>query len=72
VSVTLNPTELENPEELDTILKKKYEESLEAQRAANQPEDVSDIIAEQEKKRKRKAQKTDDKKKSKKYKEYKF
>jgi len=71
VNITLNPSELENEGALDEILKKKYEEQVEAYKAETQREDVSDIIAEQERKRKRKA-KPSSESESKNYKDFKF
>ena len=52
VELALDPSELERLDEAS--LKARYEKLQKAQRNANAPEDVSDIIAEQERKRKRK------------------
>ena len=73
VDITLNPTELSQLEEglTEDMLKKKYKEQLEKQKSNTVKEDVSDIIAEQERKRKRQAAKDQDRK-AKKYKEFKF
>jgi len=68
VSITLNPSDLETMDELNTdVIKEKYEQVL-AERE-NQKEDVSDIIAEQERKKRKKDKKDG---KSKKYKDFKF
>jgi len=52
VAVTLDPAELEKLDE--ATLKARYEDQRKAERDANAPEDVSDIIEEQERKRRRK------------------
>ena len=52
VELALDPAELERLDEAS--LKARYEKLRQAQREASAPEDVSDIIAEQERKRKRK------------------
>ena len=52
VEVALDPNDLDN---LDAgTLKAKYDELRKAEEAANAPEDVSDIIEEQERKRRKK------------------
>jgi len=61
VAVTLDPAELEKLDE--ATLKARYEQQQKAERDASMPEDVSDIIEEQERKRRRKeAAKADGKK----------
>jgi splicing factor 3B subunit 2 len=71
VSITLNPSEVEDMDTLtDDLLKKKYEQYLAEKAEQEKGEDFSDMIAEQSKKRK-KSQKEGDKK-SKKYKDFKF
>ena len=62
VEVALDPSELERLDE--GALKAKYNELRQAEQEANAPEDVSDIIEEQERKRRRKleGQKGGDKK----------
>eukprot|EP00962_Isochrysis_galbana_P010477 scaffold2889_cov180-Isochrysis_galbana.AAC.2 len=52
VALALDPSELERLDE--ATLKARYEEQRRAEMAASAPEDVSDIIEEQERKRKRK------------------
>ena len=52
VEMALDPSELEHLDE--AALKARYERMQAAQREASAPEDVSDIIEEQERKRKRK------------------
>jgi len=52
VDLALDPAELENLDE--GALKARYDQLRKAESDANAPEDVSDIIAEQERKRKRK------------------
>ena len=52
VDLALDPAELEKLDE--GALKARYEQLRKAEQAASAPEDVSDIIAEQERKRKRK------------------
>eukprot|EP01103_Thecamoeba_quadrilineata_P012780 TRINITY_DN337_c4_g1_i1.p1 TRINITY_DN337_c4_g1~~TRINITY_DN337_c4_g1_i1.p1 ORF type:complete len:569 (-),score=175.09 TRINITY_DN337_c4_g1_i1:20-1702(-) len=71
VNVTLNPSDLENTDGLEEILKKKFEEQMEAQKGDTVKEDVSDIIAEEERKRRKRKGKSSDGK-NKKYKEFKF
>ena len=51
VALALDPSELESLDEAS--LKARYEEQRRAEMAASAPEDVSDIIEEQERKRKR-------------------
>jgi len=55
VSITLNPTEVEEMDTLsDDLLKKKYEQYLQEKADAEKGEDVSDIVAEQNRKRSKK------------------
>lgn len=69
VEVALNPSDIEDMENLEGVLKKRYEEALDSQKEVR--EDVSDIIAEHQKK-KRKKESSKDSKNSKKYKDFKF
>jgi hypothetical protein len=76
VSITLNPAEVEEMDTLsDDLLKKKYEQYLQEKADSEKGEDVSDIVAEQNRKRKKgsggkgAAPAAD---KSKKYKDFKF
>jgi len=76
VSITLNPAEVEEMDTLsDDLLKKKYEQYLQEKADSEKAEDVSDIVAEQNRKRKKAAggkgaaPAAD---KSKKYKDFKF
>ncbi|KAL1520387.1 hypothetical protein AB1Y20_021973 [Prymnesium parvum] len=64
VEVTLDPAELERLDE--AALKAKYDELRKAEQEATAPEDVSDIIEEQERKRRKKleSQKSGDRKQS--------
>jgi len=68
IQVALNPDQLEEQLGDEDVLKEKYELEMEAQR--NDREDVSDIMADEARKRKRKLDKQKDK--SKKYKDFKF
>lgn len=73
VSITLNPSEVEDMDTLsDDLLKKKYEQYIAEKADADKGEDLSDMVAEQNKKRAKKAQKAEKDKKDKKYKDYKF
>lgn len=76
VNITLNPSDVEEMDTLsDDLLKKKYEQYLQEKADSEKGEDVSDIIAEQNRKRKKtssgksNAPAAD---KSKKYKDFKF
>jgi len=69
IQVALNPDQLEEQLGDEDILKEKYEIELEAKRSER--EDVSDIMAEESRKRKRKMDKSKDAK-SKKFKDFKF
>ena len=68
VEVTIDASELENMDE--SLLQEKYESTVNAQRKA-QKEDVSDVFAEESRKRKKDAAKGKDGK-NKKYKDYEF
>lgn len=73
INVTLDPSELETAEELnEDLIKKKYAKALADKADANTKEDVSDIIAEQAKKRQKKDQKSDQRSKKPKDKDFKF
>lgn len=79
VSITLNPSEVEEMDTLtDDLLKKKYEQYLQEKADSEKGEDVSDIIAEQNRKRKKQASKGSSSSSSsgsgdkKKYKDFKF
>lgn len=70
VDVTLAPEELE---ETDNVLEAKYEQAMEEEKLRNKPEDFSDMVAENAKKRKRKMQEKEGKSKKKKKKtDFKF
>eukprot|EP01114_Cavostelium_apophysatum_P012952 TRINITY_DN3029_c0_g1_i2.p1 TRINITY_DN3029_c0_g1~~TRINITY_DN3029_c0_g1_i2.p1 ORF type:complete len:600 (-),score=207.62 TRINITY_DN3029_c0_g1_i2:32-1759(-) len=71
VDVALNPSDLENMENFEGVLKKKYEEALDAKHAQPAREDVSDLMAEHQKK-KRKKEQPKDSRGGKKYKDFKF
>jgi len=70
VEVNLNPSDLEDMENMEGILKKKYDEALDAKKEVR--EDVSDVIAEHQKKKRKKEQSKDSKSGGKKYKDFKF
>lgn len=84
VSITLNPSEVEEMDTLpEDLLKKKYEQYLQEKADEEKGEDVSDIIAEQNRKRKKaggggasasasSGSKSTAADKSKKYKDFKF
>jgi splicing factor 3B subunit 2 len=73
IAVTLDPTELEQSEELnEDLIKKKYAKALQDKADAHKTEDVSDVLAEQEKRKRKKDQKSDQKTKKPKEKEFKF
>ncbi|KAM9967798.1 hypothetical protein ACTFIW_001885 [Dictyostelium discoideum] len=64
VEITLNPSEVENGQEIDEeLLKKKYEQATQALQKQRPKEDISDIIEEQNKKRKNQLQKEEKQKK---------
>ncbi|KAN0014992.1 hypothetical protein ACTFIU_001313 [Dictyostelium citrinum] len=64
VEITLNPSEIENGQEIDEeLLKKKYEQATQALQKQRPKEDISDIIEEQNKKRKNQLQKEEKQKK---------
>ncbi|XP_068652603.1 uncharacterized protein [Aristolochia californica] len=65
VDVTLQPEELEV---MDNVLAAKYEEAREEEKLRHQPEDLSDMVAENERKRKRKMQEKEGKSKKKDFK----
>ncbi|XP_068647411.1 uncharacterized protein [Aristolochia californica] len=65
VDVTLQPEELEV---MDNVLAAKYEEAREEEKMRKQPEDLSDMVAENERKRKRKMQEREGKSKKKDFK----
>lgn len=67
VDVTLQPEELEA---MENVLPEKYEQAREEEKLRSQPEDFSDMVAENEKKRKRKMQEKEAK--SNKKKDFKF
>jgi len=69
LDIALNPSEVENMEDLEGVLKKKYEQALAEKREVR--EDVSSIISEHNKK-KRKKESSKSSSKSKKYKDFKF
>jgi splicing factor 3B subunit 2 len=73
IAVTIDPTELEQAEELnEELIKKKYAKALQEKADTHKTEDVSDVLAEQEKKKRRKEQKSEQKAKKPKEKEFKF
>jgi len=69
LDIALNPSDIENLQDIEGVLKQKYEQALSEKHEVNR-EDVSDIIAEHSKKKRKKEHKSDSK--SKKYKDFKF
>lgn len=62
----------EELEEIDDVLKAKYEQAREEEKLQNNPEDLSDMVAENAKKTKRKMQEKEGKSKKKKKSNFKF
>jgi len=72
IDIALNPSEVENLEDLSNdVLKKKYDQAM-SEKSQVPREDVSDIIAEHTKKKRKKDTGKDKEKSSKKYKDFKF
>jgi splicing factor 3B subunit 2 len=75
VDITLNPSEVEDMDTLsDDLLKKKFEQRMQEKADAEKGEDMSDIVAEQARKKRKAAAKSSGAgaDKSKKYKDFKF
>lgn len=71
IDIALEPSEVEKMENLEDVLKQKYEAALAAKKEVPR-EDVSDVIEEHNRQQKRKKDYKDNKDSKKKYKDFKF